>query len=122
MEEVGARHLVTLGKRDYIMAIKYNWTVPMTEYDTATGGIKIIHWRCDGTDETTGTTGTSYGTTSHEPDLTAADFIPYADVTEAAAVGWAKGQLDVAAVEQSVANRIYEKDNPPMSRGKPWAA
>lgn len=104
------------------MAITYNWTVPTTEYDTATGGITIIHWRCNGIDDTTGTTGSSYGTTSHQPDPDAAGFIPYADVTEADAIGWAQGQLDVAAVEQAVANQIDEQDNPTVSSGTPWAA
>jgi hypothetical protein len=25
----------------------YTWTIPTTEYETATGGITVAHWRCD---------------------------------------------------------------------------
>ena len=36
------------------MAITYTWTIPTVENVIATGGIDVLHWRCDSS-ETVGT-------------------------------------------------------------------
>jgi len=102
------------------MAVTYTWSALNTEYDTATGGITVIHWRCDGVDGDH--TASSYGTTSHTPDPSDAAFVPYASVTEAKAIEWAKAQLDADAVEQAIADKIAAEQNPTSASGTPWAA
>lgn len=102
------------------MAVTCTWSVPETEYETTTGGIQVIHWRCRGVEAVTGTAATRYGTTSHDPDPAAPGFIPYADVTEADAIGWAQSELDVATIEQAVADEIALQDNPIVATGTPW--
>ena len=68
------------------MAVTYTWTIPTCEHDIATGGINVVHWRCTGVDGDH--SASSYGTVGLTPDPSAADFIAYADVTEAQAQGW----------------------------------
>lgn len=102
------------------MAIEYTWSVPMTEYNNADGGIFCIHWRCDGVDGDH--SASSYGTTSHEYDASDAGFIAYDSVTEANAIEWAKAQLDADAVEQAIADKIAAEQNPTSAAGVPWAA
>ena len=102
------------------MAVTFNWSVANTEYDTATGGITVIHWRCTGVDGDY--SASSYGTTSHEYDASDADFIAYDSVTEANAIEWAKAALDADAVEQAIADKIAAEQNPTSGSGLPWAA
>ena len=110
------------------MAVTYTWSVANTEYETATGGITVVHWRCTGS-ETVGSgddaveyTASNYGTTSHSPDPSSGSFIAYASVTEANAIDWAKGQLDVDAIEAAIAAKIAADQNPTLASGLPWAA
>lgn len=100
------------------MAVTFNWSVANTEYDTATGGITVIHWRVTGVDGDY--SASSYGTTSHEYDASDAGFIAYDSVTEADAIGWAKDQLDADAIEQAIADKIYAEQNPTTAAGVPW--
>lgn len=102
------------------MAVTFNWSVANTEYDTATGGITVIHWKCVGVDGDY--SASSYGTTSHEYDASDAGFIAYDSVTEANAIEWAKAQLDADAVEQAIADNISAQQNPTSASGTPWAA
>ena len=102
------------------MAVTYTWSVANTEYDTATGGITVIHWKCDGVDGDY--SASSYGTTSHEYDASDAGFIAYDSVTEASAIEWAKAQLDADAIEQTIADKIAAEQNPTSAAGLPWAA
>jgi hypothetical protein len=102
------------------MAVTYTWTIANTEYETATGGITVIHWRCTGVDGDY--SASSYGTTSHSPDPSSGSFIAYANVTEANAIEWAKGQLDAAAIEAAIADKIAADQNPTSASGTPWAA
>ena len=50
-------------------------------------------------------------------------FIPYSDISEEQAVGWAKAALgddQVAAYEKSVENQIDKQKNPTTGEGVPW--
>lgn len=102
------------------MAVEYTWSVPMTEFNNADGGIFCIHWRVTGVDGDH--SASSYGTTSHEYDASDAGFIAYDSVTEAKAIEWAKAQLDADAVEQAIADKIAAEQNPTSAAGVPWAA
>jgi len=102
------------------MAVTYTWSVANTEYETATGGITVVHWRCTGVDGDY--SASNYGTTSHSPDPSSGSFIAYDSVTEADAIGWAKAQLDVDAIEAAIAAKIAADQNPTSASGLPWAA
>ena len=100
------------------MAVTYTWSVANTEYDTATGGITVIHWRCTGVDGDY--SASQYGTTSHTPDPDAADFIAYDSVTEANAISWAQAALDQTAIETAIADDIAAQKTPTTGDGVPW--
>jgi hypothetical protein len=101
------------------MAIQYTWSIPTVEHDAATGGIFCIHWRCTGVDGDY--SASSYGTTSHTPDASAAGFIAYNNVTEANCIAWAQAQVDKAEVEAAIAAKIDADKNPTSASGTPWA-
>lgn len=101
------------------MAIAYTWSIPNVEHNTADGGITVIHWSCTGVDGDH--SASSYGTTSHTPDASAADFIAYNSVTEANCIAWAQAQVDKAEVEAAIAAKIDADKNPTSASGTPWA-
>ena len=100
------------------MAVTYTWSVANTERNLSDGGITIIHWTCTGVDGDY--TASSYGTTSHEYDADAADFVAYDNVTEADAIGWAKAALDVSAIETAIEDKINADKTPTTGSGVPW--
>ena len=102
------------------MAITYDWTIPTCEHDIATGGINVIHWRCTGVDGDN--SASSYGTVGLTPDPSAADFVAYADVTEAQAQAWVWGSVSQDDTEAAIAAKIDAMANPTEASGTPWAA
>jgi hypothetical protein len=102
------------------MAITNTWTIPTCEHDIATGGINVVHWRCSGVDGNN--SASSYGTVGLTPDPSAADFVAYADVTEAQAQAWVWEQVNQADTEASIAAKIDALINPTEASGTPWAA
>jgi hypothetical protein len=89
--------------------------------------VTVIHYNVQDT-ETVGEgeeaktySGRCYGTVGlGEPGDS---FTPYADITEAEAIGWCKAALgddQVAAYEDSVANQIALEKNPVTGSGVPW--
>ena len=101
------------------MAITYDWTIPTCEHDIATGGINVVHWRCTGVDGDQ--SASSYGTVGLTPDPSAADFVAYADVTEAQAQAWVWGSVSQADTEAAIAAKIDALINPTEASGTPWA-
>ena len=89
--------------------------------------VTVIHWNVTDS-ETVGEgeeaktySGRCYGTVG----LAAPgdSFTPYADITEAEAIGWCKAALgddQVTAYEESVANQISLEKNPTTGTGVPW--
>ena len=105
------------------MGIAY-WQILTCEHDIATGGIKAINWRCTAS-ETVGETtykATEEGSIFLTPDPSAADFVAYADVTEAMAMGWVWGQINQADTEAALATDIESQKNPVTAGGNPWDA
>ena len=100
------------------MAVTYTWSVANTEYETATGGITVVHWRCTGVDGDY--SASQYGTTSHTYDADAADFIAYDSVTEANAIAWAQAALDQSAIETAISDDITAQKTPTTGDGVPW--
>jgi len=102
------------------MAITYTWSVANMERNTADDGVVVVHWRCEGVDGDH--TASSYGTTSHTPDPSAASFVAYADLTEETVLGWVYGSVDKDATEAAIAAKIDAIANPTTASGTPWAA
>ena len=102
------------------MAIEFNWTIATTERDIATGGINVVHWRCTGVDGDH--SASSCGTVGLTPDPSAADFVAYADVTEAQAQAWVWASVSQADTEAAIAAKIDAMANPTAASGTPWAA
>ena len=103
------------------MAITYTWTIPTLEHESADGGVYVAHWRATGVDGD-GVTASSYGTCGLTYDASSADFIPYADLTEAQVQEWIWEQVNQADTEASIASKIDAIANPTTASGTPWAA
>jgi hypothetical protein len=97
------------------------WTISTLERNTD-DGVVVAHWRASDS-ETVGEvehSGSSYGTCGFTPDSTADGYTPYADVTEAQAIGWVKADVDADAIEASIASQIADSKAPAISTGVPW--
>ena len=103
------------------------WTVSTMERTLTDGALSdvvtTLHWQLidsETVDEIVHS-GRCYGTVGlGEPGDS---FTPYADITEAEAIGWCKAALgddQVAAYEESVANQIALEKNPVTGTGVPW--
>ena len=102
------------------MATTYNWTIANCEHDIATGGINVVHWRVSAEDGEY--SASAYGTVGLTPDPSSPDFVAYADVTEAMALGWVWDSVDKAETEANLAAQIDAQKNPTEASGLPWAA
>lgn len=96
-----------------------NWTIALTEFDVATGGITVAHWRV--TAEDGEYTASAYGTAGFTPDATDPAFKPYDQVTEAEVLAWVWEQVDKDATEAALAAQIEADKNPASATGLPWA-
>ena len=105
------------------------WTISTLERNSSDDGVIVAHWRASDS-EVVGTgddavthSGSSYGTCSFTPDSSAEGFIPYADITEAQAIGWVKdsmGEEAVTGVEDSIAAQVADSKAPALAIGTPW--
>ena len=97
------------------------WTISTLERNSSDDGVIVAHWRASDVDGDH--SGSSYGTCSFTPDSSAEGFTPYADITEAQAIGWVKdsmGEETVTAVEDSIAAQIADSKAPSVVAGTPW--
>lgn len=103
------------------------WTIATLERNTDSDqGVIVAHWRVT-EEETVGTgddavtyTASSYGTCGFTPDPSAADYIAYADLTEADVIGWVQADVDQAGIEAALTANINEQKNPTTADGVPW--
>jgi cytochrome c1 len=97
------------------------WTISTLERNSSDDGVIVAHWRASDVDGDH--SGSSYGTCGFTPDVDAEGFTPYADITEAQAIGWVKddmGEEAVTALEDSIAAQIAESKAPAVAVGTPW--
>ena len=97
------------------------WEISTLERNSSDDGVIVAHWRASDVDGDH--SGSSYGTCSFTPDSSAEGFTPYADITEAQAIGWCKdsmGEETVTAVEDSIAAQIADSKAPSVVAGTPW--
>ena len=99
------------------------WKINNLDRDLTQGSneniITTIHWTASDSDAD-GNTGSSYGSVGVTLVGTPT---PYADVTEADAIGWAKdalGDEQVTAIEANIASQISLKANPVTASGVPF--
>ena len=105
------------------------WTISTLERNSSDDGVIVAHWRASDS-EVVGTgddavtySGSSYGTCGFTPDADADGYTPYADITEAQAIGWVKdsmGEEAVTGVEDSIAAQIADSKAPAVAVGTPW--
>ena len=97
------------------------WTISTLERNSSDDGVIVAHWRASDVDGDH--SGSSYGTCGFTPDVDAEGFTPYADITEAQAIGWVKdsmGEEAVTGVEDSIAAQIADSKAPALAIGTPW--
>ena len=97
------------------------WTVATLERNSSDDGVVVAHWRAN--DSEGEHSGSSYGTCGFTPDSSSEGFTPYADITEAQAIGWVKddmGEDAVTALEASIAAQIEASKEPVSVAGVPW--
>ena len=99
------------------------WTIANMERDLVQGDntdiVTILHWRAFDKDAD-GNTGSAYGTVGVTLVGTP---VPYADITEEMAIGWAKdalGEEQVTSIEDGIASQISAKANPTTASGVSW--
>ncbi len=100
------------------------WTISTLERNTD-DGVVVAHWRASDSEVVGDDThsGSSYGTCGFTPDSSAEGYTPYADITEAQAIGWVKtdmGEEAVTGVEDSIAAQIADSKAPAITTGTPW--
>ena len=98
----------------------FTWSIAQLERNTSDNGVVIAHWRCTGIDGDNSTG--AYGTASFTPDHTAADFIPFDNLTEADVLGWAHAEVSKEDTEASLQAKLDEMAAPSTVTGMPWAA
>lgn len=94
------------------------WTIVNLERNTADGGVIVAHWRVTEVDGDY--SASNYGTCGFTPDASADGFIAFDSLTEADVIGWVQTELDVATIEQSLADNIESQKNPVSVAGLPW--
>ena len=97
------------------------WTVATLERNSSDDGVVVAHWRAN--DSEGEHSGSSYGTCGFTPDSSSEGYTPYADITEAQAIGWVKddiGEDAVTALEASIAAQIEVSKEPVSVAGTPW--
>ena len=102
-----------------------NWTISTLERNTD-DGVVVAHWRASDSevvgsgDDAVTHSGSSYGTCGFTPDPEAEGYVAYESLTEETVLGWVKEEVDVDAIEASIASQIAESKAPSISVGVPW--
>ena len=105
------------------MAIR--WNIVALDANVETGAINAAHWEASDYEVVDGKThrGRRYGSIGLEANVDAEGFIPWADVTEEAAMAWTKialGEEEVAAIENYIADDIAKSKVPLTTSTNPW--
>jgi hypothetical protein len=97
-----------------------NWKISNLDRNTADGFVNTVHWNASQTDGDFN--ASTYSTVSFTKE-DGINYVPYAELTEAAVVEWVKGSLGaegVAAVDAALAANIAEQKAPKVASGTPW--
>jgi len=104
------------------MAATFTWSIRGLERYTSNDGIEHADWLCSASETVGSDTFTARlgGKTHHTPDPSAADFIAFADVTEANVIGWVQAVVGKSDTEAKLQAMIDEKKTPTTATGVPW--
>jgi hypothetical protein len=97
------------------------WKISNLDRNTADGFVNTVHWNASQTDGDF--TASTYSTVSFTKE-DGINYVPYAELTEAAVIEWVKGSLGaegVAAVDATLAANIAEQKAPKVATGTPWS-
>lgn len=100
------------------MTTTHTWSIANLERNTSDNSVTTAHWRCESTDGTN--TASAYGATLHTGVPSDADYIAYADLTEANVLSWVHEQVVQADTEAKNNTKIAELANPTSTSGTPW--
>jgi hypothetical protein len=100
--------------------------ISQMDRNTADGFVNTVHWTASQTDASGSVefTASTYSTASFTKE-DGINYVPYADLTEAAVIEWVKGSLGtegVAAVDAALAQNIKVQKNPVTATGTPGSA
>jgi len=98
------------------------WTIAQLERNTDGNGVVVAHWTASDSEVVGEEThsGSSYGTCNFTPDATADGYVAYDSLIEADVIAWVKADVDVDAVEESIAAQIEASKAPVTAAGVPW--
>ena len=103
------------------MAITPAWKITSVDRTIETGGIKSIDWYCGIAETVDGVEYPhQYGSLRCEPNPDAADFIAYADVTEANCLAWVQAVIGKETIEDKLTDKIKLDQTPTTATGVPW--
>jgi len=94
--------------------------ISQMDRETATGFVNVVHWNASQVDGDF--TASTYSTASFTKE-DGINYVPYADLTEAAVIEWVKGSIGaegVAAVDAALAANIADQKAPKTAAGTPW--
>jgi hypothetical protein len=97
------------------------WKISTLDRNTADGFVNTVHWNASQVDGDF--TASTYSTVSFTKE-DGINYVPYAELTEAAVVEWVKGSLGadgVTAVDAALAANIAEQKSPKVATGTPWS-
>lgn len=103
------------------MTATITWSIAELERHTADGIVYTAHYRVDAADGTY--SAGAYGSIGFETPAEGDEVIPFADLTEAAVIGWVQSALGaekVTEVESALRTNIDEQHAPTTASGKPW--
>lgn len=98
------------------------WTISTLNRDTSDGFVTTAHWTASQTEGDF--TASTYSTASFTKE-DGINYVPYAELTEAAVIEWVKTSLGaegVAAVDAALAANIAAQKAPVTATGTPWSA
>jgi hypothetical protein len=97
------------------------WKIVNLERELPSGTVVTVHWTAALTDG--GHTVGRYGSANFSREADEPGFIPFEELTEEIVIGWVTnqmGELQVTALENSLAGQIAEIQNPTKTDGLPW--
>jgi hypothetical protein len=96
------------------------FNISQMDRSTTDGFVQTVHWNASQVDGDF--TASTYSTASFTKE-DGINYVPYADLTEAAVIEWVKASLGgdgVAAVDSALAENIALQKNPVVAAGTPW--
>lgn len=95
--------------------------ISQMDRNTADGFVTTVHWNASQADGNF--TASTYSTVSFNKEE-GINYVPYADLTEAAVIEWVKSSLGVEgvdAVDAALAANIADQKAPKKATGTPWS-